>query len=240
MDADEEQPTPGHTQPASCPEIKFGTIYTHKNNPRTIPILAIAKSQGLNIDVVYADRCDGDNHEKLLQLNPLGQVPVFVGADGYVLVECIPIALYITSQSDTTSLLGSTRRDYFDILRWMSFANGDMMPAIGGVILPLIGRHIEMRRNGDDCLRIFHRQCKILDDHLKERKYLVGSCLTVADLFVVSLLVFPVSIMHKVLFAKFERLSGWFNEVYQMRMLKDLWGELRLLDIPFPQLEVTE
>ena len=32
-----------------------------------------------------------------LKLNKLGQVPSFVGADGYELTECIAIAIYSTS-----------------------------------------------------------------------------------------------------------------------------------------------
>ena len=58
----------------------------------------------------------------------------------------------VTAQSDTTTLLGSTRRDYHDIIRWMSMANSDMLPAIGGVILPLIGRHLAVRKNKEDCI----------------------------------------------------------------------------------------
>ena len=64
-------------------------------NPRSFAILAIAKGQGLKLDIIYADKLDNaKNYAKLLAVNPLGQVPVFVGADGYVLTECIPIALY--------------------------------------------------------------------------------------------------------------------------------------------------
>ena len=39
-----------------------------------------------------------EGYEQLLKVNPLGQVPTFVGADGYVLTECIPITLYSMSQ----------------------------------------------------------------------------------------------------------------------------------------------
>ena len=65
-------------------------------NPRSTAILAIAKAHGLELDIIYADRDSKENHQKLLEINSLGQVPVFVGADGYVLTECIPIALYCT------------------------------------------------------------------------------------------------------------------------------------------------
>lgn len=72
-----------------------------KPNPRSTAIIAIAKAQGLELDIVYADKDSKDNYEKLLAINPLGQVPVFVDVDGYVLTECIPIALYSTYLSSS-------------------------------------------------------------------------------------------------------------------------------------------
>lgn len=230
--------------------------------------MAIAKEQGLQLDLVYAEKDNKENHAKLRQINPLGQVPVFVGADGYVLTECIAIALYsmlfpsspfsrktvgsppprltgaqkntVTSQSETTTLLGSSRRDYYNILRWMSLANSDLLPAIGGVIFPLIGRTAEVRKNGDDCLRAFHTDCKLLDTHLQQNKYLIGDHLTLADLFTVGLLQFAVMTGHKVLKEEYPRLTEWFHQVYEIPMFKAVAGDLHLLDVPFPTLPQAE
>ncbi|ERF68105.1 hypothetical protein EPUS_06916 [Endocarpon pusillum Z07020] len=216
--------------------MSFGTLYTHKPNPRTTAILAIAKAHGLKLDIVYAERENKENYEKLLQINPLGQVPVFVGADGHVMTECIAIALYITSQSDTTTLLGSSRRDYYEILRWMSLANSDLLPAIGGVVLPLIGKHLAVRKNTEDCLRAFYTDCKLLENHLQKNKYLVGDQLTLADFFTVGTIVFAFVVFHKVLHAEYPRLTEWFNEIYEMPMFKDVAGDLHLANIPYPTL----
>ncbi|KAL8792410.1 MAG: hypothetical protein Q9195_005024 [Heterodermia aff. obscurata] len=220
--------------------MSFGTFYTHQPNPRSFAILAIAKGQGLKLDVVYADKGNAKNYEKLLTYNPLGQVPVFVGADGYVLTECIPIALYLTSQSDTTTLLGSSRRDYFNIQRWMSMANSDLLPAIGGVILPLIGKPLVVRKNSEDCLHAFHADCRLLETHLQKNKYLVGDQVTLADYFVVGMLVFAVMVFHKVLNVEYPRLMEWFEEVYEVPMFKEVAGELHLLDIQYPTLPEHE
>lgn len=140
--------------------------------------MAIAEAHGIQLDIVNATQAYEENFRKLLEINPLGQVPTFVGKDGWVLSECIPIALYstylfsaiihtthiskreelitiapVTSQSDSTTLMGKTRREYYEIVQWMSFANGDMLPCIGGCILPLIGRPQVIRSNVQDCLR---------------------------------------------------------------------------------------
>lgn len=257
-------------------KMSFGTLFTHQvrekgrrvlftndltyviqTSPRHFAILAVAKAQGLDLDIIYAEKDNKENYEKLLAINPLGQVPVLVGKDGHVLTECIPIALYrtyhnhcfpivcavpwlstkaVTSQSDTTTLLGTNRRDYYNILKWMSLANSDLLPAVGGVIVPLFGKHLAVRKNTDDCLKAFYADCKVLDDHLKEREYLVGGGLTLADLFTAGTLVFPFAVFHKVLLRQYPQLADWFHKVYGTPMFKEVSGNLQLLDIPFPSL----
>lgn len=69
-----------------------------KPNPRSTAILAIAKANGLHLDIIYAEKDKKDAFEALCKINPLAQVPTFVGADGYVLTECIAIALYSTCE----------------------------------------------------------------------------------------------------------------------------------------------
>jgi len=146
----------------------------------------------------------------------------------------------VTAQCDTTTLLGSSRRDYYDIQRWMSMANSELLPNIGGVILPLLGRHMAIRKNGEDCLRAFHADCKLLEKHLQKNRYLVGGQRTLADFFVVGTLVFAYMVFHKVFEAEYPRLAEWFVEIYEVPMFKDVAGELHLLDMPFPTLPVDK
>lgn len=48
----------------------------------------------------------------------------------------------------------------------MSFANSELLPNIGRVILPLMGRSLPIRKNSQDCLRQFHADCRYLEQHL--------------------------------------------------------------------------
>lgn len=122
----------------------------------------------------------------------------------------------------------------------MSFANSDLLPAIGGVILPLLGRHLTIRKNSEDCLRAFHTDCRLLENQLRKTKYLVGEQPTLADFFTVGTLVFAVMVFHKVLKAEYPRLMEWFGEIYEVPMFKDVAGDLHLLDVPFPTLPVGD
>ena len=120
----------------------------------------------------------------------------------------------------------------------MSFANSDLLPVIGGVILPLIGKPLAVRKNSEDCLRTFHTGCKVLESRLRESKYLVGEQQgpTLADFFTVGTFVFAYAVFYEVLRKSYPRLVEWFEEVYEMPMFKDVAGDLRLLDVPVPTL----
>ncbi|KFA71133.1 hypothetical protein S40288_04507 [Stachybotrys chartarum IBT 40288] len=218
----------------------FGTLYTHHLTPRAWAILAVAKASGLDLDLVYAETENKDNYAKLLELNPLGQVPVFVGADGLIMKECIPITYHITNQNKKTTLLASTDVDRLTILQWMSFANSELLPNIGGVLLPMLGRHQIVRTNADDCLRGFHTDCGYLNKHLQERDYLVADQLTIADLFTVGALIFAVKVFHPDLYAKYPHLMSWFKRIYEEPIFKDVVGELELLNVPYPKLSDNE
>ena len=66
-----------------------------QGNPRTTAILAVANANNLKLEVVHTEPAKGvsDDYRKL---NKLGQVPTFEGTDGYLLTECIAIAIYST------------------------------------------------------------------------------------------------------------------------------------------------
>ena len=137
-------------------------------------------------------------------------------------------------------LLGSSRRDYFNILKWMSFANSEFIPSIGGCILPLIGRRQQIRSNGEDCLRAMHLNCKLTDNHLKTSRYLVGERLTIADFFMVGLITGAFMVFHKVLKPEYPSLTRWFHDVYHEPMYKEVAGDILLLDLPYPTLPAEE
>jgi len=51
------------------------------------------KANNLDITIVQTEPSKGLSPE-YLKINKLGKIPTFVGSDGYVLHECIAIAIY--------------------------------------------------------------------------------------------------------------------------------------------------
>lgn len=63
-----------------------------QENPRTTGILAVAKANNLDIELVETIPATAPAEYK--NINKLGKIPTFVGADGFVLTEAIAIYVY--------------------------------------------------------------------------------------------------------------------------------------------------
>lgn len=68
-------------------------IYRPQGNPRTVGILAVAKENNIDLELVETVPATGVPTD-YLKINKLGRVPTFVGADGFILSECLAIAVY--------------------------------------------------------------------------------------------------------------------------------------------------
>ncbi|KAI9677554.1 MAG: hypothetical protein M1817_006508 [Caeruleum heppii] len=162
--------------------MSFGKFYSYSGNARSTAILAVAKENKLDLEYVETKVGDGASKE-YLAINPLGKVPSFQGADGYILTEAIAISIYITSQNEKTTLLGKTKQDYASILRWMSFANQDVLMSLGGWFLPLVGRAPYNKKSVEDSQKSTGKAMAALEKHLLIHTFLVGERITLADLF---------------------------------------------------------
>ncbi|CAD0059293.1 unnamed protein product [Aureobasidium pullulans] len=212
----------------------FGKLYTYPGNPRTTALLAVAKANSLNLDIVHTEPAKGVETE-YLKLNKLGKVPTFEGADGYVLTECIAIAIYLTSQNEKTTLLGKTKQDYASILRWMSFANTEVLTALGGWFRPLIGRDPYNKKSVDTAQEATAKAVGALEDHFLVNTYLVGERLTLADIFAAGI----ISRGFQYFFDKEWRsnnpnVTRWFETVTNQSIYSDVAEKLEFIEKAIP------
>ncbi|KAI9830975.1 MAG: hypothetical protein M1826_004092 [Phylliscum demangeonii] len=166
--------------------MSFGKLYGYTANNRVVGTRAVAKLYGLDIELVDPRTEDGMS-EEYLKINPLGKVPTFVGADGFVLTESIAIAVYVTSQNEKTALLGKTKQDYASILRWMCLVNQDLAQAYGQVAFPLVGRVPYNKKSVEEGMERANKMANVIEQHLMHHTFLVGERMTLADLFTVPL-----------------------------------------------------
>lgn len=94
----------------------------------------------------------------------------------------------MTSQNEKTTLLGKTKQDYASIVRWMSFANSEVLARLGPWYRPLMGLDGYNKKTVDEAAKAAVAALSVLEKHLTENTYLVGERITLADIFAAALL----------------------------------------------------
>ncbi|TAQ90406.1 hypothetical protein B7494_g1267 [Chlorociboria aeruginascens] len=210
----------------------FGKLYTHLGNTRSTAILAVAKANNVDLEIVETVPEKGVSAE-YLKINALGKIPTFVGSDGYTLYESIAIAIYITSQNEKTTLLGKTKQDYASILKWMSFFNSELFPALGGWFRPLQGRDPYNKKNVEESSKAALKAVSVVEEHLLHNTYLAGERVTLADLYAAGL----ISRGFQFFFDKKWRAANpnvtrWYETVYNQPIYSAVVDKLALIDEP--------
>ncbi|KAF1976173.1 hypothetical protein BU23DRAFT_578582 [Bimuria novae-zelandiae CBS 107.79] len=210
--------------------MSFGKLYSYPGNPRTTSLLAVAKENGLDLEFVETVPANGVSTE-YLKLNKLGKVPTFEGADGFVLSETIAIAVYLTSQNEKTALLGKTKQDYASILRWMSYANTEILIPLGGWFRPLIGRDPYNKKNVEDSKAAATKAVHVLEEYFLTHTYLVGERLTLADFFTASILARGFQYFYdKAWREENPNITRWYETVYNVPSYSEVAGKLEFID----------
>ncbi|KAJ4360052.1 elongation factor EF-1 gamma subunit [Didymosphaeria variabile] len=210
--------------------MSFGKLYSYSGNPRTTSLLAVAKENGLDLEFVETVPANGVSTE-YLKLNKLGKVPTFEGADGFVLSETIAIAVYLTSQNEKTALLGKTKQDYASILRWMSYANTEILTPLGGWFRPLVGRDPYNKKNIEDSKAAATKAVHVLEEYLLTHTYLVGERLTLADFFTASILARGFQYFYdKAWRAENPNVTRWYETVYNVPSYSAVAGKLEFIE----------
>lgn len=213
--------------------MPFGKLYTYPGNPRSTAIKAVAVANNVDLEIVHTEPGKGVSEEYTNKYNPLGKVPTFVGDDGYVLHECIAIAIYITSQNEKTTLLGKTKQDYASILKWMSYFNHEVLGPLGGWFRPLLGRDPYNKKNVDDSSKAALKAVGVVEKHLLNNTYLVGERITLADLFAAGILSRGFQFFFdKKWRAENPNVTRWYETVYNQPIYSAVVDKLEFIDEP--------
>jgi len=129
--------------------------------------------------------------------------------------------------------LGKTKKDYAAILRWMSYANSEILPALGGWFRPILGRDPYNKKNVDEAQKAALKAVHTLEEHLLVHTYLVGERLTLADLFAAGI----VSRGFQYFFdtkwrADNPNTTRWFETVYNQSIYSAVVDKLQFIEEP--------
>jgi glutathione S-transferase len=190
-------------------------------------VCAVAKYLASPVEYVYLDLGRGEHKTpEYLELNPNGKVPTLV--DGTrTLWEADAIMCHLAARADSDLWPRDERQ--IEVIRWFSWDLQHFTAHTGALYFEHV---IKARfRVGDPDAKAvareqdeFRNYAKVLDNHLRDRRWLVGDSPTVADFAVAVAL--PYAERARIPLAEFPAVRRWHERLNEL----EAWRE------PFPAL----
>lgn len=138
---------------------------------------------GVDFDAVTVNLAAGEQRRpEFLRVNPAGKVPVLVD-DGVVLTESVAIVLYLAEKYPGKGFFPADARQRAQVNRWLLFAATELEQPCWRILKHTRLYPEELRLPADIALarEDFTAMARVLDEHMRERRYLVGDTATAAD-----------------------------------------------------------
>jgi glutathione S-transferase len=170
-------------------------LYSYPAAPNCFKVVVTAKLLGMPLESQLVDLFKGEQREaSYLAINPNGIVPTL--RDGkFVLWESNAIMQYLAAKRPANMLWPVDEQVRADISRWQCWELAHWTPAISVYLRENMFKKLKNLgdpdpaeiKKGDE---MFHPLARMLDEHLADQDYLVGTALTLADISVGAFLMY--------------------------------------------------
>lgn len=198
------------------------TLYTSAGNFRAFKALIAAEYSGVNVET-------SDDLSNILALSPLGKAPVLATPKGAVW-ESNAIARHVAriGRGDA-ALTGNDVYEAAAVDSWMDFCVNELELPATVWWYPVAGYMPFSEKAYAKSKEDFTAVLSKLECHLHTRTYLVGDAITLADISIVSALVYPMKLVCDKSFLKpFTNVTRWFNTCVNQEEFKKVIGEVKL------------
>lgn len=186
----------------------------------------VLEELGLKYEVAPLDMKEKREHksESFLKLNPNGKVPCLIDGD-FVIWESLAINHYLVDKY-RPELLGKTSEERGLVQQWSVWALVELQPPMVDMIIQLMfvpenKRDMSIVAKAKDRIPPY---LSTLNHALKDKTYLVGGHLTLADLNVFSIVNIAISL--KIPLNEFQHIEKWMTELKKRPSFQKL-AELR-------------
>jgi elongation factor 1-gamma len=185
-------------------------LLVDQGNFRAFKILIAAEYNSVAIDIPEFKASDNKTAEFLAK-SPLGRVPVLVTPAGSIF-ESNAIARYVARMRRDTELFGVSFFESALVDSWIDFSAHNIELPATLWFYPVLGyipyNAIATAKAKTDLAKAL----TVLEKHLQDKTYLVGHKITLADIAVVSALVYPFKFVADAAFrAPFPNVLRWFE-----------------------------
>lgn len=142
---------------------------------------------GLDYDWVVTDIMKGETRtEAFLKINPFGQIPAAVTADGEVLTQSNAIIVYLAESAGANSLLPADLIQRATIFKWLFWEQNSHEPYIAGRRFRKAYKKLKDEEIDAEWLPRGYAALTLMEETLQRSDYLAGDTLTLADIAVVA------------------------------------------------------
>jgi glutathione S-transferase len=190
--------------------------YFETLNPRKV--CAVARYLNSPVDYRRIDLGKGEQRTpRFLAINPNGKVPVLEDG-GLKLWEANAIMAYL-AKAAASELWPSDTAGQIDLLRWLSWNSEHFTRHAGSLyfqhlIKPRFLEQAPDAKAVEEATGFFKQFAQVLDDHLRQRRYLLGDRLTIADFAVAVTL--PYAQEAKIPVADFSAIARWHDRLSEL------------------------
>lgn len=188
-------------------------VYIHELSGNSHKVLLMANILGLDLDIVNIDLKSGEHKKtEFLRKNPFGQVPV-LEEEGNIIHDSNAIILYLATKYDNSkTYIPDDPILLAQIQTWLSKSANELANSIAAA------RRAAIFKNSidhEDLKVKSHNFLQILEEHLSQREWFVGSNVTIADISL-----YPyVSHAHEggISLNKYESIRSWVQRVESLK-----------------------
>ena len=180
---------------------------------RAMRCLWTLEELGIDYEHVKTNQQAGESHtDEYKSINPNGRVPAMTDGD-LVMCESMAINMYLAKKYGTGSLWPTQVEHEGSVMQWAIWASLEVEWFVvdylrHAVIYPEDKRKPEL---AERALEILPQPLAILNDHLKDRDYMVGGGFTVADINVSSVLLLA-DIYKQLGVAQYPHILEWLEQ----------------------------
>lgn len=191
-------------------------LYHFPLSPNSRKVVAVLHHLHMDCELEAVDLSKGEQMKPdFIKLNPNHAIPTLVDGD-FVLWESNAIMPYLCAKIPGNSLYPSDPRQQADINRWLFWQSSHFGSACGIFIFENVIKKVFLNQEAD-ALEIakgeerFHRFAEVLENHLKNRDWLVGNDLTLADFAVGSFL--TLTQMARYPIGQYSEIARWYSNL---------------------------
>jgi glutathione S-transferase len=190
-------------------------LHTFLPSPNSVKVLALIHQLGLDVEFVHIDLTKGERVD--LSINPNGKIPTLEDGE-QTLWESQAIMQYLAEKHDS-GLLPKDLVQRAKMNQWMSWNLAHFGAAIAGVIWEKVAPKMMPgyeadQHNLDKSMTELARYGKVLDDHMKDRKFVLGDEPSLADISMAAPLIHLQ--MAELELNDFPHVMSWFGRVMEL------------------------